>query len=446
MLPRVAISCLIVTLTLSASARTRQHYGGTLHIETESDPWQKPDGPARRLVLDGLTVRDVNGRVQPALAVEWNSENDDHRWQFRLRPGVHFYDGSPLTSVGVVASLNLTCPSNCPWTIVRAAGSSVVFIGDSAMPNLPALLADNEFLIAVTATADGSTPAAPIGTGPFQFTSQSNGVLTLTANESCWRGRPFVDTIEMRERRAVPDQWLNLSVGRADVVEVPAEQLRLAQQQRLTVVVSRPVSLLELQIVGEGALANLMLRVSIAQAVDRESLYNVIFQKQGAVTASLLPQSLTGYSFLFPVDRNLSKAHELRGGLTLPLLTLSTGSSATMQLAAQRLALNLHEAGFNVQVTNAQHADLVLRTLPLEGDEPAVAWAVLLRSAGLAAPAVESSTASLYKAEREILDVHTLIPLLDLPRAYAVGGRVRDLHLRADGTPDLAQASLEDAP
>ena len=38
-----------------------------------------------------------------------------------------------------------------------------------------------------------------------------------------------------------------------------------------------------------------------------------------------------------------------------------------------------------------------------------------------------------------------LIPLLDLPRAYAIGARVRDLRLRADGTPDLADASLEDA-
>lgn len=446
MLPQVAISCLIVILAVPAAASTRPRYGGTLHIETESDPWQKPDGPARRLVLDGLTERDVNGRVQSALAVEWNSENDDHRWQFRLRPEVHFHDGSPLTSVAVVASLNVACPSNCPWTTVRAAGSSVVFIGDSAMPNLPALLADNDFLIAVTATADGSTPAAPIGTGPFQFTSQSNGMLTLTANENCWQGRPFVNTIEMRVRRAVHDQWLDLSVGRTDIVEVPAEQFRLAQQQRLRVVVSPPVSLLALQIADQGAMANPMLRASIAQAVDRDTLHNVIFQKQGAVTASLLPQSLTGYSFLFPVDRNLGKAHELRGGLTLPLLTLSVDGGATMQLAAQRLALNLHEAGFNVQVTNAQHADLVLRTLPLEGDEPAAAWVVLLRSAGRPAPSVESSTASLYKAEREILDAHTLIPLLDLPRAYAIGGRVRDLHLRADGTPDLAQASLEDAP
>ncbi len=50
------------------------------------------------------------------------------------------------------------------------------------MPNLPALLAGDAYLIALTRTPDGQTPASPIGTGPFQFTSFNNGVLTLTAN------------------------------------------------------------------------------------------------------------------------------------------------------------------------------------------------------------------------------------------------------------------------
>ena len=184
------------------------------------------------------------------------------------------------------------------------------------MPNLPALLASDQYLIAQTLTADGKTPSGAIGTGPFQVTGFNNGVLTLTANENCWQGRPFADAIEIRVHRPIRDQWLDLSVGRADVVEVPAEQLRQAQQQRLTVLVSPPVTLLALQVSDTGALANVKLRGAIAAAVDRSALYNVIFQKQGEITASLLPQRLTGYSFLFPTERDLNKAHELRGGLT----------------------------------------------------------------------------------------------------------------------------------
>jgi MarR-like DNA-binding transcriptional regulator SgrR of sgrS sRNA len=443
-----AISCLAAALAFSAAARTRPHYGGTLHVEIAGDPWQTPDGLARRLILDGLTAFNANGEVSPALAVEWQSEDNDHRWQFRLRSGVHFHDGSPLTSTAVVMSLNLACTPNCPWATVHAVGSSVVFTSDSPLPNLPALLAGDEFLIALTRTPDGQTPANPIGTGPFQFAAFSNGVLTLTANDNCWQDRPFLDEVTISASRPIRDQWLDLSVGRADVVEVPPQELRQAQQQRLTVVVSPPVELLALQVSDSGALANPVLRAAIAQAVDRSALFNVIFQKQGEITASLLPQSLTGYSFLFPTDRDVNKANELRGGLTPPPLTFAAGGDGTMQLATQRIALNLHEAGFSVQVVNARNApstDLALRKLSVEGADPPDALAILLRSAGENAPVAGLNSTALYRAEHDFLDLKTLVPLLDLPRAYAIGGRVRDLTLRADGTPDLAGASLEGA-
>jgi MarR-like DNA-binding transcriptional regulator SgrR of sgrS sRNA len=417
-------------------------------VEIAGDPWQGEDGLARRLVLDGLTALDANGHVTPALAVEWQSDDNDHRWQFRLRQGVHFHDGSPLDAQAVAMALNTACTASCPWTAVRAVGSFVVFTGDSPMPNLPALLAGDAYLIALTRTAGGQTPANPIGTGPFQFTSFASGQLTLTANDSCWQGRPFLDQIAIAANRPIRDQWLDLSVGRADIVQVPPQELRQAGQQHFSVVVSPPVELLALRVSDAGALTNAVLRAALAESIDRGALSNVIFQKQGEITASLLPQSLTGYAFLFPTDRDLNKAIELRGGLSAPPLTLSADGDPTMQLAAQRLALNLHEAGFNVQVTNArntQRADLTLRKLPLEGADPAAALEALLRCAGENVPVAGQNPVALYRAEHDFLDLKTLIPLLDLPRAWATGSRVRDLRLRADGAPDLAGASLEDA-
>jgi MarR-like DNA-binding transcriptional regulator SgrR of sgrS sRNA len=446
---RFAISCIIALVTLPVAARTRPHYGGTLHVETEGDPWQRPNGIARRLVYDGLTTLDSRGTVQSALATGWESDNADHRWQFRLRPGVHFHDGSPLTATAVVQSLNLDCPANCPWVAVRAVGSIVVFTSDAPMPNLPALLAGDQFLIALTVTEDGKTPNGNIGTGPFQVTSFNNELLTLSANETCWQGRPFADAIEIRSHRPVHDQWLDLSIGRADLVEVPAEMLRQAQQQRLTVLVSPPAFLLGLQVTDNGALANTMLRAAIAASIDRSVIANVIFQKQGEATASLLPQSLTGFSFLFSVDRDLNKAHELRGGLNTPTLTLSVDGDGAMRLASQRIALNMKEAGINVQEVNSggtSHADLMLRMIPLEGGEPSAVLESVSRSVGTAATPADASPASLYKTERDFLERHTLIPLVDLPNAYAIGARVRDLALDADGLPDLAGASLGDAP
>ena len=68
-----------------------------------------------------------------------------------------------------------------------------------------------------------------------------------------------------------------------------------------------------------------------------------------------------------------------------------------------------------------------------------------MRDAGAATPVEAATPAALFKVEQTYLDEKKLIPLLDLPRAFAIGARVRDLRLRADGTPDLADASLEDA-
>jgi hypothetical protein len=118
-----------------------------------------------------------------------------------------------------------------------------------------------------------------------------------------------------------------------------------------------------------------------------------------------------------------------------------------MQLAAQRIALNLHEAGFNVQVANtySRKSELFLRKLPIAGADPGAVLQEVLWAAGYTTPVIARNSASLYKIEQTILDEKKLIPLLDLPRAYASGPRVRDLRLRADGTPDLANASLGDA-
>jgi peptide/nickel transport system substrate-binding protein len=438
---------LAVLLVLPAAARTRPHYGGTLHVDVEGDPWQRPGGLAHSLVLDGLTTIGPDGTAQPALAVEWKADNDDHRWQFRLRTGVHFHEGTPLTSANVVASLTAICGAACPWTAVHAVGPLVIFTSDTPLPTLPELLAADAYRIALANT--DAAPIAPIGTGPFQFASVANGILTLTANENCWQGRPFIDSIEIRARRAVRDQWLDLTVGRADLVEVPAEQIRQAQAQRLNVLASPPDLLLALTVSDSAALANPNLRAAIALAIDRGALSNVIFQKQGEITASLLPGRLNGYAFLFPADRDLNRAHELRGGTGAAAITLAADPAAIMQLAVQRIALNLRDAGFTVQIIPAgapQHADLTLRTLSFESNQPRPALDALLREASLGVPVLDNTPAGLYKIEREILDTHMIVPLLYLPRACAVSGRVRDLRLSADGTPLLANASIEDAP
>jgi MarR-like DNA-binding transcriptional regulator SgrR of sgrS sRNA len=157
-----------------------------LRVDVQGDPWQGVDGIARRLTMDGLTQLDSASAVKPALAVRWESQSGDHRWQFWIRQNVQFHDGTPLTADSVVAALTQSCRSECPWARVRAVGSSVIFTSDSPMPDLPAQLAQAKFLISHQ-SAQGTLD----GTGAFRVTGFPNGVMVFTANDDCWSGRPL---------------------------------------------------------------------------------------------------------------------------------------------------------------------------------------------------------------------------------------------------------------
>jgi hypothetical protein len=445
----------LLLLTLGASARTRPHYGGTLRIEVNGDAWA-PDGLARRLVLDGLTDLSDTDAAQPALAVQWSQTNHDQRWDFQLRPWVRFQDGTPLTADAVVASFNALCANSaspdaanaapetqCPWNAVYAAGPlEIVFTTDAPSPDFPELLAQTRFAVSK------KDPSGVLeGTGPFQVSGFTNGALTLTAYADCWQGRPFLDSVEIVQHRSLRDQWLDLSVGRADIVQVPPELLRQAQQQHMNVLVSGPVDLLALTIPAQGVFHDAAMRQSAALAVDRAALYNVIFQKQGEITASLLPQKVSGYAFLFATDRDLNRARAMRGGaFPTPLGMGTEPGGATVRLAGERLALNLHEAGFNARMSPpGKPTAMDLQLVHLEEINPRAALDEMLAEFSLNVTVNGTGAQALWQAESSALKSNTVVPLLWLPRAWAVGDRVRDIRLSLDGKPLLAEASLEGA-
>ena len=99
-------------------ASTRPRYGGSLRVEMRAqvaslDPGEmSSDGVEAAatqrlaaLIFERLVRLDDNGRPRPALAVAWQHDAEAKRWQFRLRPGVKFYDGTPLTAERAAAAL-----------------------------------------------------------------------------------------------------------------------------------------------------------------------------------------------------------------------------------------------------------------------------------------------------------------------------------------------------
>lgn len=428
----------LLLCAVAAAASTRPHYGGTLHVETAGPA----DAVARPLVFDSLTRTAPSGMAAPSLALRWVGENDSQRWQFWLRAGVHFHDGTDLTADDVVRSLSAACVSACPWKTLRAVGDSVVFTTDSPVPTLPQELARSSYIVS-RKTSDGQFD----GTGPFQITSRGKDSLFLTAVNDAWQSRPFLDSIEIDGKRDQRAQLLDLGVGRADLIDIEPEAVRQAQQAHLTLLSSQPTTLLAL-IVHSNAMQTAVQREAIADAVDRSTLWNVIFQKQGEASASLLPNAITGYTFLFSLDRDLSRATELAAAVHAPLTLAAPPGDPVLQLVAERLALNLHEAGLNVQVrsANSEAADLVLRRIPLEAAAPRPALHQMLQQLGHDADDGSGDPASLYRVERTFLAEHAVIPLLWLPRTYGASARLHGLQLTPDGTPLLADVSLKTAP
>src|SRR6202140_4558438 len=118
---------------LSASASTRPHYGGTLHVEMRTAPTSLDPGDSNqadgfelrnlfRLMFDTLVLLDEQGRPEPALASSWQAEPGNQRWQFFLGHGGSFQDETPITPDAVAASLRKTNPT---WKVF-SEGEAVV--------------------------------------------------------------------------------------------------------------------------------------------------------------------------------------------------------------------------------------------------------------------------------------------------------------------------------
>lgn len=428
----------------SAAARTRPRQGGTLKIEMRADASQWPNSTVRMLVFDSLTNRDDTGRVHPSLAMRWDAQSDGRRWQFWLRPDVHFHDGTPLSAATVVQSLTAQDCIACPWRTVHASGDSVVFESETPLSNLPAMLSNSRYAI-MRRDESGNL----LGTGPFRFASMVNGTVTLNAVEDSWRARPFVNAIELRGGRALRDQWMDVGVGRADVVEVPAEVLRRAQQDHMRLLVSRDTDLIALTVDdGDPAVHDPRIREALALCIDRAALFSGVFQKEGEMTASLFPNWLSGYAFVFNAQPNVARARELRSQVdrAQDLVVSGDANDSALQLIADRVALNARDGGITVKsFTSVSSPALVVKRVHLEAATPSAAFDELANQLASGEHSHGEDIASVLHQEQDLLARHTIIPLLYVPRSVAYSPRVQDLKLSSDGAFRQADFWLEDA-
>lgn len=439
----VAASSLSIVL---AHAEIRPQYGGTAHlmlrsspnsldpVSPQADPFTA--GKLLHLMYDTLVSIDDSGNIQPGLAVSWQVDAERKHWRFRLRPGVKFLDGSPLTADAVATSLRQVNT----WSVFPQGESIEI---DLQQPDdlLPAELSLTKN--AIVRRAEN----APSGTGPFRVGEWISGKrLVLTANDKYWGGRPFLNSVEIEFGRSYRDQETALELGSADMVEIATEQARGLETGGGHVSRSGPLELLALLFAHEAQSPNeSKLRQALTLCIDRISIRNVLLGGQGNLAGGILPNWITGYEFLFAAEMDVTKAQEERAEVSqAPVWRLDYNSADPIsQVVAERIALNARDVGLRVQLATAANADVQLVRIRLQSMNAGIALRTAAVELGLPEPKIEgASMQQVYEAEATLLQGQRIIPLFHVPVSYGVGGAVKGWKTRLDGSWPLTDVWL----
>jgi peptide/nickel transport system substrate-binding protein len=283
-------------------------------------------------VLHDALVKTMPGNPHaPSLAEAWSESADGLTYEFKLRQGVTFHNGDPLTAEDVKFSLE------------RYKGSSAILYKEKIKqieivdPHLIRLHLQEpwpDFMAFFGTPATGAgwiVPKKyieqvgddgfkkhPIGAGPYKFVSQKQGIeLVLEAYEGYWRKMPHVQKITMR---SIPDDATRLAAlktGEADIA--------YAMMGALGEEVKRDVKLKLAYSEGQGVFFvffneqwdakspwhDLRVRQALNYAIDRQALSEQQTLGVSPPTANIVARA---FEFALPIEAypyNPAKAQQL---------------------------------------------------------------------------------------------------------------------------------------
>ena len=158
--------------------------------------------------LETLVKYTVDGVLEPMLASEW-SQVEPTAWEFTLREGVNFQDGTPMDAEAVAGALthvlNVPTPARAfNSTVISAVEvtdeSTVRITTPKADPLVPLRVANaNAGILAPKAYEGEQIDIKGTCTGPFTVTDEvPRESITLEANDDYWGGDVTLDSAEVR--------------------------------------------------------------------------------------------------------------------------------------------------------------------------------------------------------------------------------------------------------
>jgi peptide/nickel transport system substrate-binding protein len=177
----------------------------------------------------------ADGQHYPWL-LESIEQIDDTTWELRLRDGVTFQNGSPLTAEALAALINRqmelssSAQSNfAAGTSAEATGELVVTL-DTVEPNtgvVPALSDEAVFPVYDVATVEAAGEnvdqliGAGIYTGPYSVVSLDDQEMVLERYEEYWQGRPALPGVSVRFVTDPQARLLAVQNDEADIALYP---------------------------------------------------------------------------------------------------------------------------------------------------------------------------------------------------------------------------------
>jgi len=199
-----------------------------------------PRGPGSRkmsLIFDTLVASDAEGNILPRLASNWRASEGGLVYTIKLRPGVKWHDGQPLTAGDVAFSYDyqnryppVKVADLSAVRKVEAVDDQTVRI-ELAQPESHFLANLARFTIIpkhiwekVTDPYNFVAPEAVVGSGPYRLTdySKEHGTYRFEANENFWGSKPRVKVIEFVP---VSEEILAFEQGEVDRIRITPDLL-----------------------------------------------------------------------------------------------------------------------------------------------------------------------------------------------------------------------------
>lgn len=407
-------------------------------------------------IYDSLVAYEVDGSLRPLLAESWEV-GADGALTFRLRPGVTFHDGSPLTAADVVATVQHLL---APETASQVAGNFSAITGAEAPDDLtvrlalsgpaPYLLAQIAAYLAVMPAA-ALTPgtdlsAAPVGTGPWRFDGWDRGEqLRLSANTAYAlgdaKGWPIAERAAFRFVNDPSTRVADVLSGGSQIVrDVPTDQLPDLEGSDVATAVVAPISGLTFVRVATDVAPfdDVRVRRALNLAVDVEAIAEALVGGTSARLATLLDATSQGYDPAlapYAYDPDGARALLAEAGLGDGFATTLEVTTSDSQPIAEAVAGQLAEVGIDATVAvvekgtfDATYADPA--TAPLR----MVTWTPMFDPYALLGLVVASEG---YLSRYANPDADALI---------AAGATTEDPVARADAYRRLGALLHDDAP